>query len=169
MTTPSTDYALIPLTKGQYAKVSPEDYDLVTSYQWYAKQFPKSPSFYAAQTGKRFGKGKGKTILMHRLILDLAAVSFPVVDHINGDTLDNRRCNLRPCTRSQNARNTSARRGSSTKFKGVEATKYGFVAKIALGTYATAEEAGRVYDEAAKIFHREFARLNFPEDPAPAQ
>ena len=90
------------------------------------------------------------------------------VDHINRNGLDNRRCNLRVCTRQENARNVP-RRASA---KGVKFDKRTgkFVARINvnrkhhhLGVFTTESEAMRAYDEAALRFHGAFARTNFME------
>lgn len=95
-----------------------------------------------------------------------------VVDHINGDPLDNRRCNLRLATLGENARNMRSRGGSS-RFKGVtwhrpSASWYAFIRKdykrTFLGCFRDEEEAARAYDVAARTLHGEFARLNFPRD-----
>lgn len=108
--------------------------------------------------------------LLHRLIM--RPDSGLVVDHINGDTLDNRRANLRICTRAQNLRNAKTRRHSSTGVKGVyvRANKNSpmpWRAKIQadgkifrLGKFATAEEAHAAYCEAASRLHGEFARFS---------
>jgi len=91
-----------------------------------------------------------------------------VVDHINRDTLDNRRSNLRLCTVAENSRN---RKGYG-KFphKGLALTESGrWVAQIIvnrkyyrLGTYDSMEKAALMYDVAAKAYHGAFARINFP-------
>jgi len=97
------------------------------------------------------------------------------VDHINGNPLDNRRENLRICTRAQNTCNRKAVVNSKSGYKGVtkknssrkwipEIRKDG--KKLYLGSYNTPEEAAKAYDKAAKEIFGEFAKLNFPDkDP----
>lgn len=93
----------VPLTNGQFAIVDDEDYEVISNFNWH------SISGYA-----------GTTLRMHRLILN--APNGSIVDHINGDPLDNRKCNLRICTHAQNQQNTRSRGGSS-KYKGVSFNK----------------------------------------------
>jgi len=94
-------------------------------------------------------------------------------DHINGNGLDNRRENLRLCTRSENRRNSQKQSGCSSGFKGVLKHKDGrktpWVATICLKgnkkrsrVFKTEIEAAQWYDEMAKEHHGEFAKLNFP-------
>jgi hypothetical protein len=108
-------------------------------------------------------------IKLHRLILP----GCHEVDHINGNGLDNRRCNLRPAL-GRNQSNVNRRRDNTSGYKGVHIDKrWGhFVARIqvngvrkSLGCYADPKQAAHAYDEAAKKFFGEFARLNFPEEP----
>ena len=96
------------------------------------------------------------------------------VVHRNLCGVDNRRTNLRLCTRSQNLCN---RRCSSYSrkglFKGVRKRGGRWQANIAiaeqhyyLGSYETLTEAAYAYDAAAQLHHGEFARLNFPDEAA---
>lgn len=97
-----------------------------------------------------------------------------VVDHVNGNGLDNRRCNLRVCTPQQNAFNSKPVRGSRSKFKGVKyntACKNKWTARIRIngkqvdiGRFETEEEAARAYDKVAKEVQGDFAWLNFPNE-----
>jgi hypothetical protein len=103
------------------------------------------------------------------------------VDHINGDPLDNRKQNLRICTKAQNSQNKKLRCDSASGFKGVykhsgrlkkpwhayigdTSTAYPKKRHINLGYHSTAEEAAMVYDAKAKELHGEFAYLNFPDE-----
>lgn len=97
-----------------------------------------------------------------------------MVDHRNGNGLDNRQENLRVCTMSQNMMNRGKTRQNSTGFKGAYKTGDSklnpYSAKIqknkkvyCLGHYRTAEEAARAYDKKATELHGEFATLNFPK------
>jgi hypothetical protein len=85
--------------------------------------------------------------------------------------LDNRRENLRICTNAQNIQNSKRRSDNTSGFKGVSFEKDSgkWVARVTipgtktqknLGRYDSAEEAGRVYDEAAKMHYGEFALPN---------
>jgi len=110
-----------------------------------------------------------KREMLHRLIV--GAPVGEVVDHINGDTLDNRRSNLRVCSRAENLWNAGKRRHNTSGFKGVCFDKrdgrwYARIRAVGrvhdLGRYKTAEEAAMAYDAKAAELHGPFARLNFP-------
>ena len=105
-------------------------------------------------------------ILLHRFIIN--AKLGEEVDHINGDTLDNRKANLRICSHAQNQRNMKKKNTNTSGFKGVslDKQKTRWRARITingkektLGAYATPLEAYSAYCIAAKDIHGEFARL----------
>lgn len=114
------------------------------------------------------GKGDTRSVwLLHRDIM--GNPEGMVVDHINGDTHDNRKYNLRVCSAKENVRNSKPQKGSSA-FKGVyyDKNRDQWTASIKvdgkskhLGRYSMEEEAAKSYDEAAKLYFGEYARLNF--------
>lgn len=104
---------------------------------------------------------------MHRLVMGVEDPKIQV-DHINHETLDNRRSQLRLCTQRQNSFNTRKHSNNTSGFKGVtqrkDSGKWGAYIRIngrkkTLGAYATPELAARAYAEAAATHHGEFARL----------
>jgi len=108
---------------------------------------------------------------VHRVILGLSVNDGLEADHINHNGLDNRRCNLRVCTRQQNQMNKRAMRGSS-KFKGVfwhsHAKKWGACITLQgrnkyIGVFISEIDAARAYDRYAAEHFGEFAYLNFPQ------
>lgn len=152
----------IPLTRGQFALVDDEDFDGLMEYKWHVT--PRRNGSYAAVRAKSC-----KLIYMARQIMD--APAGKVVDHKNHNTLDNRRTNLRICTRSQNHMNELPHREGSSKYKGVSwnkacnkwkafISKEGYIGR--LGGFTCEVEAAKAYDEAAKELFGEFAYLNFP-------
>ena len=120
-------------------------------------------------------KGKRVSVSLHRLVTN--APKGMDVDHVNHNTLDNRKANLRICTRSENARNNKGHKGRASRYKGVYFDKWhkgfknrGYLPwraytrvmgkRIWLGYYATQEEAGQAYNEYAAREFGEFAYLN---------
>jgi hypothetical protein len=114
---------------------------------------------------------------LHRLIA--GAQRGEMVDHINGDILDNRRCNLRVCSNRQNQQNRRFQMKNETGYKGVvfdrRSAGYArpFYARITVdgkmrhvGSYTTAEEAARAYDRAALQHFGTFAATNFAPEVA---
>lgn len=114
---------------------------------------------------------KNKTIIMylHRILIN--AKKGQVVDHINGNTLDNRLSNLRICTNAENIRNSKIPKNNKSGFKGVFFNKRlkskPFSVKLRIngknkhiGYYSTKKQAALAYNKAAKKYFGEFARLN---------
>src|SRR3972149_1771950 len=100
----------ITLTRGYVALVDDDDFSSLSTFKWFAKQNRDLAVYAARSVGSR-------TIWMHRIIMD--APTGILVDHINGNGLDNRRSNLRLATHRENCQNRRQRRDSASRFKGV--------------------------------------------------
>ena len=166
--------AEIELSQGLFCTIDAIDLDKVKGIQWYANGHSRETAY---AVGHSYRDGKRIKIRMHQLI----APSEPghVVDHINGNRMDNRRENLREATSRENSQNRKAERFSVSKFKGVffaqdKPRSKPWYAEIRengrrhfLGCFETEESAAHAYDDAAKKMHGQFARLNFEHEVAP--
>lgn len=161
---------LIPLTRGKFAQVDDEDYEYLMQFKWYVNN--QKGYWYVLRSISR------GSISMHRFIMN--PPKDMVVDHIDHDTLNNQRSNLRICTRAQNNMNSNAQKDrKSSKYKGVSIKRakvkrsYGYWEKTywvafisinnkikTIGLYPTERDAALAYNEAAKKHQGEFARLN---------
>lgn len=149
----------IRLTKGQYAIVDDEDYCWLNQWKWYCAHG------YAVRTIYDFGKPY--QLRMHRLLIDIPRGRD--TDHINGNPLDNRRCNLRSATRSQNVSNAFSLKQNNSGYKGVSWKKANkkWCAQIRfnnkvyhIGLFVKIEDAAKAYNETAEKFFGQYAYLN---------
>ncbi len=138
----------IPLTQGKIAIVDDSDYEYLSQWKWHYN------SGYAE---------RGKHIHMHRVVLGTSQT----VDHINGETLDNRRSNLRPINHSTNAMNMRKHKGAS-KYKGVSFSNGYWRVQIwkdnkKVFSVMTPNElwGAMIYDLNAPLLFGQYARLNF--------
>ena len=134
----------ILLTRGQFAVVDDEDFYRINAHNWFAYWSPSTKSFYGKRALPR-SNGKRSTQWMHREIFGLFVGDPPHVDHINCDTLDNRKENLRIATVRENAGNqrNQSKYGVGIQKKGV---RFQACAKINgrkthIATYDTPGEA----------------------------
>ena len=156
----------IPLSQGLVALVDDADLNLVMSRgKWHAAA---SRTTHYAHRNVRVGSRR-TTELMHTFL-----TGWSLVDHRNGNGLDNRRSNLRQATNTENARNAKRGKNNTSGFKGVTShlapRGLRWRARITvdrttihLGVFDTAEAAARAYDTAALERFGEFAHLNFPQ------
>ncbi len=165
MTSPSEEYRLIPLTQGQFAKIDLADYKYLSQWKWQARWAACTKSFYAIRCDR--SSIPRRTVYMHRDLLCLLWGDKHQGDHINGDSLDNRRSNLRTVWQGHNKKNAKKRSDNSSGYKGVYWMKSmsAWAAsvqcdnrRIYLGCFPTPELAYDAYLAAAEVTHGEFMR-----------
>jgi hypothetical protein len=160
---------LIPLSQGQFAQVSDHRYEYLSQWKWAARWSPSTSSYYAQRTEYVGHCRAGKvTIQMHRLLLGLKPRDGKIVDHDNGDTLDNQDHNIRVATIEQNAKNRRRNKNNACGLKGTHWSeqKKRWIAqiqvdgkKIHLGGFKNKELAHAAYCEAAVKYHGDFAKV----------
>ncbi|MBD3609370.1 MAG: hypothetical protein HUJ30_02370 [Gammaproteobacteria bacterium] len=153
-----------------YAFVDVEDYyPLLGNGRWHVGVTRHGQYKFAARMAVKDSSRKVEK--MHRVVLGVA--DLQLVEHINGNTFDNRKSNLRPCNHADNQKNigTKKKKGTS-KYKGVkyrpktnnsrpwQASIMANRKAMHLGYFEVEEDAARAYDRAAIIHHGEFARTN---------
>lgn len=156
----------LPLGGGNFAKVDSDAPVEILGRKWSANK--KTPGrLYAYRSSTKYRTNGQTHTYLHHVVLGVSGE----VDHINGDTLDNRRANLRKCLHSENGRNLRKWSSpTSSRYKGVCLRPHGrwqgyicFKSKqVYLGLFDSEENAARAYDVKARELFGEFARLNFP-------
>lgn len=153
----------VRLSSGDVALIDDHDAPLVSRYKWSPRRLGRT--VYAQ--ANTYVSGARTTVTMHRLIV--APEADQLIDHRNGDGLDNRRSNLRLCDKRGNNRNVGLRADNTSGYKGVHfyalrnrysAYIYTHGRRVSLGNFYRAEEAAHAYNIAAQIMHGEYARLN---------
>lgn len=158
----------VALTKGLTAQVDQADIEWVSALKWFS-QGDRNGKYYAARW-KRLPSGKRKEIRMHRMIAERMMgqeiADGLEVDHINLDTLDNRRCNLRVCTKQENLKRKGRYKNNTSGSKGVYWDKgtHKWRASLRmngrlkyLGIFADKAEAEAVYREAYENYCKSWA------------
>ena len=155
------DTMLIPLTQGMFAKVDKEDFESLSKFKWYAHKIGQKS--YAARMTTSVGRKRG-LIHMHRQILGLP--TNKVVDHIDGNGLNNSKSNIRLCSRAENLRNRGRQVNNTSGYSGVAWNKrhrYWEVyikaggGRIRLGYFRDKIDAINARMDGAYKYHKEFA------------
>ena len=153
----------ISLTRGQFTIVDDEDYKELNQFNWHAHWCISTKSFYVERRRLKRDPTGPTGVSMHRFIMD--APKGMQVDHINHDTLDNRKDNLRICTVSQNAINKGKNSTNKSGHKGVcwHKRHNKWIAQIRvsgrilhLGYFLNKEIAAQAYKDASRKYHGEF-------------
>ena len=162
-------YRRIYLGEDEWTIVEPADYYRLGNIKWCLGGH--RTKLYAIG-GVRNENGKGiEIVYLHREVMN--APKGRIVDHKNGNSLDNRRANLRLATRSQNCQNSQKRKNTSSRFIGVSFHKlhkkwWAYInferKRIPLGYFDNEIDAARAYDAAARKYYGEFAKVNCPAE-----
>lgn len=159
------------LSKNKWALVDVEDFERLRQFNWICttNTSKKNISVGKLFTVYAFRWTPRKQYKRCRIYLHQEIIGSKYIDHINGNGLDNRKKNLRKCSRSQNQANRRSKYTSTLKLKGVFRIKYKtknpYRANLQhkgvmyyLGVYPTAKQASEAYMQKAKEIHKEFAR-----------
>lgn len=154
----------IPLTQGYFALIDDTDFKLISKYSWTIHKKAHGVCYAQRTVIKR---GKSGSVYMHRSVK--RAQKGQIVDHINGNGMDNRRANLRLCSQAANLQRGRIRSSNTSGFRGVSKSNGKWKAQIAherknkhLGYFSTKEDAAKAYDTAAAKIFGKYAGLNFP-------
>ena len=152
---------IIKLTRGKETMVDDDIYELIKDQKWHC-----TSEDYAIRNLPIEYRQEQKKIRLHQLVL-----GFPdsIIDHIDGNKLNNQRKNLRLCNESQNRMNSRLSKNNSTGYRGVWKTiNNNFTARVKccgkdyyLGRFKTAILAAKAYDKKIKELFGEFAKTNF--------
>ena len=141
--------------------IDDDDYARISSLSWYPSIRPGRTTVYF-----RHSVSSKKKIWLHRFILNIDSEEKRLVDHISGDTFDNRKCNLRLCNNRENTRHTGKRITNKSGYKGVYKDKNKWRSCIRvnektmnLGTFSSPELAYAEYCKAALQYFGEYAGL----------
>jgi len=158
----------IPLTQDQYALIDDEDAGMIFKHKWFAVWCESIKGFYAMCAWKS-QNGSKTTMRMHRLLLD--AKKGQRVDHINRNTLDNRRANLRITSPSINVINSGAYINNKSGYKGVSTKKTGYQVEIRMGEdritsklISNPRDAALLRDALVREWIKKKVYLNFPHE-----
>lgn len=153
---------IVFLSNGMETWVDAEDLELVSSFTWYVSSY-KNKCYAITHAVKQ---GKKVKVRLHRLILGITDPTIEV-DHRNGNSLDNRKENLRPCSGAMNKKNIRKGKRNTSGYIGVRKHGSGWRSSIThegvvlnLGTFPTAKKAADVRDSKAMELRGEFAVLN---------
>lgn len=159
------DDPTVAILRGQHGEaiyIDAEDYERVGCYLWTVK--PYKQTFYASTVFR------GRSFLLHRVIMRCAVGDPRIVDHEDDNGLNCTKRNMRYATHRQNTGRQRNSRLSSAGYIGVEARDQKFVARcrmdnkqVFLGRFDTAIEAARAYDAFVRVKLGKFARTNFGE------
>lgn len=157
----------IHLTQGKVALVDDEDFEYLNQFKWCLRGTGLG-NFYAIRAFRKSKKNNiTGSISMHRQLMK--PEKGYVIDHLDGNTLNNQKTNLRICTQSDNCKNQKMSINNKCGYKGVCQQKNSkkFISqicynnkKIYLGSFISIIDAARAYNEAAIKYHGEFANLN---------
>ena len=162
---------LIPLSRGLFAQADDEDFEELNKYKWHAYKKPsQSDNLTYARRNTKSVKGEKRTIIsMHRQIMKVTDPKTHI-DHMDHNGLNCQKSNMRLCVGSENVKNTSSHRNSTSKYLGVswDKARKRWLAVISangkhkyIGVFVSEEDAARARDEFARKLHGEFANLNF--------
>jgi HNH endonuclease len=157
----------IRLSRGLSAQIDEGDYSDLSQFNWFVWVPHNAKHLTYAVRKIRKSDGSYSKELMHRRILKAEPGS--TVDHRNGDTLDNRRTNLRFVTASQNSANSRKHKDGSSGFRGVtwhcgnkkwQASVQFQKKRVYVGNFDDKKKAALAYNKKAKELHGDYAKLN---------
>lgn len=150
----------IPLSKNKHAIVDDEDFEWLSKLKWHSTTDSKSRTAYTLNKKVRMHK---EIAIRHGLVSDRGQL----LDHIDGNGLNNQKSNLRLATISQNQANKTKYKNNTSGYKGVDLIKNRWRACIQinkkqtyLGLFKTPTEAAAAYNNKAIELYGEYARIN---------